>query len=161
MQHPSLIRTRSQHFVSSPRKLALPLKTKTRNGTTAPSHVSKKRKVNVPALGLSRSVNLVEDSGGEEDIHSELGIHDKQKAKGKGKAKVQADVELGEMTEVDEAEGEEYESSPRKRKRREGEGGASSQSTTGSGGSSSWIELDEEEEEPEFIADSKSWSVCN
>jgi hypothetical protein len=153
IQHASLVRTRSNHVVSSPRRISSPLKARS-------NHVAKKRRT-ATALAPSRLTNLqvTEDEVEEDDVIT------KQVKKGMGKAKLgrrtlyvevnkKRDQEEGPdvfgsgtaQLEAEEDE-EEYESSPRKRKRSGGE------SYIGSGESSSWVEMASEEDEPEFIAE--------
>ena len=127
----ALVRTRSQHFVSSPRKAATPFRHK--------RHAPKRRRITITTFdssavdsgsepGPSRERSILSAETGEQTVN--------QLRSRKGKGKAVRDVF---------ASGDD--SSPRKRKRDE------EAPTSGSG---SWVELSGDEGEPELIADSES-----
>ncbi|WVQ75409.1 hypothetical protein IAR50_005030 [Cryptococcus sp. DSM 104548] len=148
-----LNRTRSQHFVSSPRKSAAPLITK----HTLPRHPTKRRRLAGSALGLASHGDDSDSSSpleSDKDIHrgratssnTRLGRSTRSKSgrlpvqNGKGKGKERADMSGREEGHLDE----EGETSPKKRKR----------SRRGSiSPEGSWVETSGDEGEPEFIAE--------
>ncbi|ODO01638.1 hypothetical protein I350_06462 [Cryptococcus amylolentus CBS 6273] len=152
-----LNRTRSQHFVSSPRKSATPLITR----HTLPRHPTKRRRLAGSALGLashgndSDSSSLTEDDmeshrGRAGSSNTRLGRSTRSKKgrlpvqNGKGKGKERADTSGKENGDGNEGDA----SSPKKRKRsRRG-----SLSPEGS-----WVETSGDEGEPEFIAEGDNY----
>jgi hypothetical protein len=168
-----LVRTRSQHFVSSPRKTAV----------TTPykllKHPSKRRRLGLTngdngsrALHLtpdsedtdgisqsSRNGASVLDSDAGEQVVNGNGRNRSRKSGGNGgegqkkhkSVKILQDV----FTSGDE-------SSPKKRKRgQENEYDGEDSVTDGDSSSSSWIEMDDHEEEPEYIGESESTILLN
>nr|XP_031862308.1 uncharacterized protein CI109_002273 [Kwoniella shandongensis]KAA5529380.1 hypothetical protein CI109_002273 [Kwoniella shandongensis] len=126
-----IVRTRSQHFVSSPRKTASPLITK--HSLLNGRHPPKRRRLGSTTLLLNRH-----DTSSSDEYPAESSRHPSEPRRPskhrKGKGRQVEDV----FDDRDDS------SSPRKRKR--------SRLANGSDGDSSWI--DEGEEEPEFIAES-------
>ncbi|WWD21075.1 hypothetical protein CI109_105556 [Kwoniella shandongensis] len=127
-----IVRTRSQHFVSSPRKTASPLITK--HSLLNGRHPPKRRRLGSTTLLLNRH-----DTSSSDEYPAESSRHPSEPRRPskhrKGKGRQVEDV----FDDRDDS------SSPRKRKR--------SRLANGSDGDSSWI--DEGEEEPEFIAESE------
>ncbi|ODN91457.1 TKL protein kinase [Cryptococcus wingfieldii CBS 7118] len=152
-----LNRTRSQHFVSSPRKSAIPLITR----HTLPRHPTKRRRLAGSALGLASHSNDSDSSSLTEDdmeshrgraglSNTRLGRSTRSKSRrlpvqnGKGKGRERADTSGKEDGDVDE--GDAYSPKKRKRSRR------GSLSPEGS-----WVETSGDEGEPEFIAEGDNY----
>lgn len=161
----ALYRTRSQHFVSSPRKTATPLKRKIAR------HSSKRRRLgsssttfaplasdpasssdeqegrdlpDLPGPSRTRQRREALSSEAGQQAVNRNGSRSRRKDKGKEKADWKEGIPDDVFTSDDPM-------SPKKRKRGDKDGDACSETT-----SSSWIEMDEDEEEPEFIAESES-----
>lgn len=157
-----LVRTRSQHFVASPRKIGSPLKHKHSSGRL---HATKRRRVGsgttsglavshvAPSPPVSDDESTVDITSGSSrasrtshPLDSDSGAHRANrgvKARGKSKAVVIDDVFGSDESSL----------SPRKRKR--GEGIRATDGSDDTGDSGSWVEMDEDEDEPEFIVESE------
>ena len=156
--HP-LARTRSQYFVSSPRKGATPLKHKPAR------HPSKRRRLeSTSAFAPSRSINVSDTEEADDEpgpsraritvLSSEAGqqaINRSESARrGRDLPRTSEGPQNGGIATRDVFDSTDEDRSPKKRKRGEGD-------DKRSGSSSSWVEMDDdEEEEPEFIAESQS-----
>ena len=168
-----IIRTRSQHFVSSPRKQAAPPRHKLAR------HSSKRRRVGPSGLSLSqvaRDSDGIDDSGLSEPetwsprprfpiLSSEAGLQAVNRSRSRGRSTradaagrqrpghVDGYASSGSLSSLSDApeprtDTEEDSQSPRKRKRGQDEPDQWSMT------SGSWVETDGEEELPEFIAES-------
>jgi hypothetical protein len=173
-----LARTRSQHFVHSPRRMASPLKARhghTNGHATSTRHPTKRRRLGSAAHTLPPKTNLFKsNSGSDTDTSPEETGHTRRVGQpldaNAGQqtinrhASVHARIGNGhaEKKDLKRRSGKsvvlvpevviyssEDGSSPRKRKRHHSGSGASLASM-----SSSWVEMDEDEAEPEFIAES-------
>lgn len=176
-----LARTRSQHFVHSPRRVGSPLKL--RHNSTVNRHTTKRRRLgsNVNGHGSLRNGNIVDlthTSGSESEdsapetsrqravipLSSEVGAQTVNRhgrkgghlangvVGGKKDIKGKGKVALPPPPPESVIFSSEDGSSPRKRKR--------THSGSDEGDSSSWIELDEDEAEPEFIAEGESTAIA-
>jgi len=159
-----LVRTRSQHFVNSPRRSATPLKHK--YAVNNVRHPLKRRRIGSTAFAPSRAINISDN----EDTDEEFPVDEVAKRK----ARTALSAEIGQQTVNRgrkrrdgqsrlEGDGNKFigrvfidlsglsdgESSPRKRKR-------SDRDDNSVAGSGSWVEMEEDEEEPDFIAESGS-----
>ena len=159
-----LVRTRSQHFVSSPRKGATPLKHKLGR------HPSKRRRITLAELGndsvaaestietddeialgpSKRERSILSAETGEQTANQPSRLKSKRREKGGRSMLHVLDRETKDVF------GSADESSPRKRKRGETDAVPAPGSTSGSG---SWVEVTEDEGEPEYIAESEYLAV--
>lgn len=168
-----LVRTRSQHFVSSPRKVASPLKHK--HALAQHRHPAKKRKIGAIALDLE--IDGSEDEHAPGPSRRTIGTSSKGRP-GNGRKPEPLNSDLGSQRVNRGRDRDVFDdNSPRKRKRGSGEvrrgrekgeegmeeeedeGGGSGSRGSGPSevGSGSWVEVDDEDEdEPEFIAESGS-----
>ena len=155
-----LVRTRSQHFVSSPRKAATPLKHKLLR------HPSKRRRItfsslendsvtagstvetddDVPLAPSKRERSVLSAETGEQTVNQPSRLKGKRREKGDRTILQALDREQKDVF------GSGEESSPRKRKRGDKNVLPTPGSTSGSG---SWVEVTEDEAEPEYIAESE------
>jgi hypothetical protein len=177
-----LARTRSQHFVHSPRKMASPLKLRnghahgTTNGHTSSSrHPTKRRRLGSSAHTLPPHTNLFNSASNSDTDTSPEGSH----AHARRRMGQPLDAEAGQQA-IDrhaprqtvrdpvkkDVKGKgkavalvpevviysSSEGSSPRKRKRQLSASAPSEASMGS----SWVEMDEDEAEPEFIAESKS-----
>ncbi|ORY26231.1 hypothetical protein BCR39DRAFT_541526 [Naematelia encephala] len=159
-----LARTRSRHFVSSPRRVASPLKHK---HSSIPRLPLKRRRLGTSTTFAASKVTDVDVDDEDEDIaetemlnisagrrrvalSAETGASNANRSKAKRRDPGPSRLGGRDVEDEDVFLSTDDEASPRKRKRSHPDSGSASAAETGS-----WVEVDDgDEDEPEFIAES-------